>query len=77
VNSRHERFFCFLSDSFRSKENLSKMSEFRLSPEQASEAGAVDRRFQYIKGSVHQNTLDAPFVFQVKPKLKLRFNFVA
>ena len=53
------------ADTFRCDETLRKISEFRLSPEKSAEENAVDRRFQYIKGSVHQNTLDLPFIFQV------------
>jgi len=52
------------ADTFRCDETLRKISEFRLSPERSAAENAVDRRFQYIKGSVHQNTLDLPFIFQ-------------
>jgi len=56
--------FFINADTFRCDETLRKISEFRLSPEKSAEENAVDRRFQYIKGSVHQNTLDLPFIFQ-------------
>ena len=60
-----------LADTFRCDETLRKISEFRLSPERSAAENAVDRRFQYIKGSVHQNTLDLPFIFQVSQPVTL------
>ena len=63
ISSKHPSLA--FADTFRCDETLRKISEFRLSPEKSAEENAVDRRFQYIKGSVHQNTLDLPFIFQV------------
>ena len=45
------------TESFKSPKNLAKMSEFK--------SDQVERTFCYIKGSVHQNHLDAPFIVQV------------
>ena len=39
-----------------SRENVLKMSEFR------SSGDDCERKFHYIKGSVHQNHIDLPFV---------------
>ncbi len=53
----------FLSaDSFRCEGNLGKKAEFAHSPDAAEDA--PERRFEYIRGSVHQNTLDLPFIMQ-------------
>ncbi len=49
------------TDSFRSRENLDKMRELK----EGLPAEVYQRLFYYIKGSVHQNYLDAPFLFHV------------
>jgi hypothetical protein len=46
------------SDSFHSQENLAKILEIRGDSDNADES----RRFFFIKGSMHQNHIDAPFV---------------
>ncbi|TRY77916.1 hypothetical protein TCAL_13122 [Tigriopus californicus] len=44
------------TDGFRSKENIAKISEFQRDD--------ADRQFHFIKGSVHQNHLDVPFILK-------------
>ena len=56
--------FFISSDSFRSEDNLNKMKELLIEESEASSSDC-ERRFVYIKGSVHQNLLDLPFVFHV------------
>lgn len=51
------------TESFLSLENVRKMAEFRRGK---SKDSASERKFLYIKGSVHQNHLDAPFIFRVR-----------
>ena len=47
-----------------SRENILKMSELR-SRDGVDDSSSSSRRFHYIKGSVHQNHIDSPFVFSV------------
>ncbi len=61
------------AESFLNEENLKKMETFR------QEAGAesmssqdIERICYYIKGSVHQNHIDAPFVIKVSVILVIR-----
>eukprot|EP00095_Tigriopus_kingsejongensis_P006071 maker-scaffold917_size81461-snap-gene-0.9 protein:Tk06071 transcript:maker-scaffold917_size81461-snap-gene-0.9-mRNA-1 annotation:"hypothetical protein DAPPUDRAFT_208600" len=44
------------TDGFRSKENISRMAQLQKE--------GVERQFYFIKGSVHQNHLDVPFILR-------------
>ena len=53
---------CINTESFLSPENLGKMAQ--LKNDKHSSGIPADRKFCYIKGSVHQNQLDLPFVLR-------------
>ena len=57
---------CINTESFLSPENLGKMSQLKTDDENGAE-----RKFCYIKGSVHQNQLDLPFVLRNKTMKKM------
>jgi hypothetical protein len=52
-----KHIFAFFSESFLNKENVEKMTSFAKSTQ--------ERHCHCIRGSVHQNHIDAPFVLQV------------
>lgn len=57
------RSFLFRAESFLHRQNLEKMATFKV--DGGGSEGVPKRQCCYIKGSVHQNHLDIPFVLKV------------